>query len=131
MIAWLQARIWQIGAGAAALVALGLAGSLLVAKIENRTLTKQLDQQGKALSQARSNVTTLEAAVAKQNAEIERQGRLAAERLARTEAALAEAAVGRRDAERRSAGLLKNPPKGDTLDARIRDVDARILEALK
>ena len=131
MIAWLQARIWQIGAGAAALVALGLAGSLLVAKIENRTLTKQLDQQGKALSQARSNVSALEAAVAKQNAEIERQGRLAAERLARTEAALAEAAAARRDAERRSAGLLKNPPKGETLDARIRDVDARILEALK
>lgn len=127
----LTALKWQIAAGAGAAISIGLSVALLTAKIEIRHLTKVNDGLTVDLTQSKANVATLESAIATQNAALEQMGRDAAAAVALSEARVEAANVARKQAERRAAALLADKPRGETLEERVLDVDARIMEALK
>ena len=83
------------------------------------------------LAAARANSGTLEAAVNRQTAAIKAQADQARATLATVQARYDAEHAARVEAEKRVAVFMSTPPKGPTLDARIRDIDARILGELK
>lgn len=125
-----------IGSMSVALLATG--GALLVAKIENRQLVKantSLDTKVTGLqrdvAQAETNTEQLKTAITDQKRQWEAKAAQDAAVLAETKRRLVEAQTASRVARSEAAKILATPPQGDTLDARVRDVDARILETLK
>jgi hypothetical protein len=133
---------WK-AAGIGAVVILAVASFfLLQAQMENRSLTKlnnQLDARINnpatgyvvQLAQANTNVATLKTAVERQNVTIRTNAATADRQMAALNVALA-------GAERRNVGLradaariLATPPKGNTLEQRVLDIDKRVLETLE
>lgn len=127
----LTAIKWQIATGVGAAISIGLSLALLMAKIEIRHLTKVNNGLTVDLTHSKANVATLESAIATQNAALEQMGRDAAAAVALSEARVEAANVARKQAEHRAAALLADKPRGRTLEERVLDVDARIMEALK
>lgn len=133
---------WK-AAGIGAVVILAVASFFLFqAQMQNRSLTKlntQLDARINnpatgyvaQLAQANTNVATLKTAVERQNVTIRTNAATADRKLAALNVALA-------GAERRNVGLradaariLATPPKGNTLEQRVLDIDKRVLETLE
>ena len=133
---------WK-AAGIGAVVILAVASFfLLQAQMENRSLTKlnnQLDARINnpatgyvvQLAQANTNVATLKTAVERQNVTIRTNAATADRQMVALNVALA-------GAERRNVGLradaariLATPPKGNTLEQRVLDIDKRVLETLE
>ena len=133
---------WKaVGIGAGVVLAIA-AFFLFQAQMENRSLTKlnnQLDARINnpatgyvaQLAQANTNVATLKTAVERQNVTIRTNAATADRKLAALNVALA-------GAERRNVGLradaariLATPPKGNTLEQRVLDIDKRVLETLE
>jgi hypothetical protein len=114
-------------AGAAGILGTLLLGLLLIAaKGEIRHLTKVNQGLEERLAVCVGNTAVLENAIARQNAAMAVRAAADARKLADSTARLAAVQA----AQRRSS-KLDAAPKGDTLDARVRDVDARLLETLQ
>jgi hypothetical protein len=137
---------WKIltGAGVAATVIMGIA--LLIAYSDNAHLQKVARNQDilingnpdtgtpgyvQKLAQAETNTQQLKSAIDAQRVAFEAKAAKDAAVLADTTRLLSAAQAETRDARAAAAKLLASPAHGDTLDARVRDVDARILETLK
>jgi len=132
----------KLAVGGAAIALLIASFFLLQAQMENRSLTKlnnQLDARINnpatgyvvQLAQANTNVATLKTAVERQNVTIRTNAATADRQMAALNVALASA-------ERRNVGLradaariLNTPPKGNTLEQRVLDIDKRVLETLE
>ncbi len=83
------------------------------------------------IATARANAGNLQAAVDRQTAALKQQGAQDAARIAAVQARYDSEHAARLVAERRVAVFLSIKPQGATLDARVRDIDARILGELK
>lgn len=138
MVAWIEARIWQIGAIGGGLVALTLAVSLGVALFQKANLERdkaELETQVATLtsnlSQCRRNTASLKDAIDNQNTrivELESAGRrVAAETANRVAAAERE----NRDLERRIARLQAVPAQGDDVCERVFETHRQIQEAFR
>ena len=134
--------MWKIGTGLAAVVALILGFFLVTASIENHNLTKERDKLSKSitdpntgyiarLTQSRTNVVTLEAAVKAQNESYKKQSEAASAEMARLKKELAAAQAQTREYERRLNAFMATKPQGDTLEKRVTDIDNRILKDLR
>lgn len=133
---------WQAGAVAAAVALLTVSGFLIAAQVENRRIAavnRALDDRITnpktgyvvKLVQAETNTAVVVAGLERQNAALKAKAAQDAARLAETTRLLATAQADSRVARREAAALLSRPPAGDTLEQRVLDADARILETLK
>jgi hypothetical protein len=132
---------WKISAiaGCALMLAAGVA--LLLGYAENRHLQKVTRNQDALinapgtgyvarLAQSETNTVQLKTAIETQRKQFEAKAAADAAVLSETARRLAAAQVLTRRAQAGAAKILATPPQGDTLDARIRDVDARLLETM-
>jgi hypothetical protein len=134
----LGSRLFSIGAS----VSLLLLGALYAyALLDNRHLNRvNAELESKInhpvtgyvhrLETAKTSAATLQTSIERQNAAFTAQSRAAAEQLADTRRQLVEAKKATKRAEAKAAVLLATPPKGNTLEERIEDIDARIMESL-
>lgn len=133
---------WKIAAGAAALVIAAAGIWLLSLQIENRHLGKlntNLEARINApgigyaakLAQAETNAATLSGTIDTVNAKLRQQEADAAKTVG--ELTVQIATINRANATLRanSAHIITGKPEGVTLEARVKDVDARVLETLK
>jgi DNA anti-recombination protein RmuC len=138
-IPFLSGHIWKIATGGAAALALLLCALLMSSYFENRDLSKQRNtlaaqindpQTGyiAQLAQARTNVETLKVEVDKQNKALDKMSAESNARLAAARTALAKAQAETKALEKRLAGFLATKPQGATLEARVRDIDARAMK---
>lgn len=138
MIAWLESRVWQVGAIAGAGVALGLAVTLGVTLFQKAGVERDLARTEATVERltgdlraCRSNARTLEDALDGQNDRIVALGAESAERLAAAEAAVAEARSHGAALQSRLTRLLTAPAAGATTCERIDDIDRAVLEAFR
>lgn len=142
MMAWLEARAWQLAAIAAGALVVALSVMLFVNDVQLNKVQGERDQLHDAihneatgyvvrLNTCRRNVDDLEASVKRQSDEIERMERETEQRVANAEAAVASAKVATENANRRLARFLSESPMGSTVCERVEDVDRRFLELLK
>jgi len=133
---------WKLVAGGGIILLLIVSGFLLYAQIENRHLARvnaELDARINnpttgllvTVAQCRTNAETAIGAVEQQNSALATRAAESARALADTTAKLEAAQKLTRAAESRVAVLLSRPPVGVTLEDRVKDVDARLLESLK
>lgn len=141
MIAWLEARVWQIGTTVATVTAFGLAVALSTttarlhdAQTAAAALTASIDAPvtgwAARLTTCQNNTATLDAAIQSQNAAIKRNGEEAAARLAMASAALSAAQRDAAKSEVKIAALMKPLVGADTC-LRVIEADERLLESLK
>lgn len=138
MIAWIEARVWQIGAIGGGVVAVGLAVALGVttfqkvglerdvARLETRVETVLSD-----LKTCRGNTLTLVGAIDARNAQIERLGAESAARLSVAEKAVADARAATAATQSRLNRLLNAPASGTTVCERLDEVDRAVLESFQ
>lgn len=142
MTAFFSKFAWQIGAAGAALALLTVSGFLIAAQLENHriaSVNRQLDAQISdpktgyvvRLAQAQTNTLQLKTGLERQVSDLKAKAAADAARLAETERLLKLAQADSRQARRQAADLLSRAPAGDTLEQRVLDADARILETLK
>lgn len=122
---------WKIGT-----VAFGALSAVLLFKviILNHDVSKlegQLTTAQTALVTARNNAATLEAALDDQSKDILAWHADSQRRIAAAETALAEAQKRTRAAEQRVAVIQSRQIKGSTLQERVLDVDAMVLESVQ
>lgn len=122
---------WKIGTIAFGVLSLGLVGKVVIQNHQISGLRDDLVVAQANLVTAKDNEKRLEGAISDQNAAIKRHMDESERRIALSEAALAEAKKQTRDAQMRAGVLLKTPIKGDNLEQRVLDVDAKVLEGLK
>lgn len=133
---------YQIIAGATGIALVVASVSLVFAKIEVRHLTKVNTRLEELihdpeigyitkLAQSHSNAANLEARIEQQNQAFLLMQKQGADALAATSAQLVVSQKATKAAEARAAVLLSQAPQGVGLEARVLDVDARVLEALK
>ena len=141
MIAWLEARAWQVGAIAASAAALSLSVALVASKISEHRLTSQLAEVQASiddprtgyivrLAQCRTNYETVSGELGRQNDAIKRQTEDSAKRIAEAEKSLTVAHAATAAAERRIGVLLRPLVSADTC-SRVIEMDERLLESLK
>lgn len=132
---------WKLGTIGAGIVALVLSALLLSSYFETRSLTHQRDalaveindpQTGfiAKLAQAHTNTAQLQAGFEHQIVVMRAAAADNARVLASTRAALAAATATARANQNRVDTLMAAPPQGNTLQARITDVDNRIMQDL-
>ena len=128
---------WKILTAFGAAGALILAFLLVTARAEIRHLEKivanrdaRIEVLTSDLAQANTNVAQFKTAIADARAKMEARAAADAAKLADTTVRLNAAQQTSRTASARAAQLAA-PARGDTLESRVRDVDARILETLK
>lgn len=133
---------WKGGTIAASFAMVVLGGFLVMAQLENRHLSKvnanldALINDPKVgyvakLAQAETNTATLKLGLERQRDSWKAEATKNARLLAETTARLAAAQDETRRAERQVGALLATKPRGATLEARVLDVDQRLLETLK
>ncbi len=133
---------WQIGALGAAVALLTVTGYLIAAQVENHriaSVNRQLDARISdpktgyvvRLAQAETNTIQLKIGLERQVSDLKAKAAADAARLAETDRLLKAAQADSRAARRQAADLLSRAPAGDTLEQRVLDADARILETLK
>jgi glycosyltransferase A (GT-A) superfamily protein (DUF2064 family) len=135
---------WKLATAGAAVLTAILGVFLFMSHLETKQLTAQRNkliaqiEDPKTgfvarLTQANANVETLQDAVKVQNVKLQEQA-VAAEsdkrRLAALRVELATAQKETAAMQLRLNHFLATKPQGDTLDARVRDIDKRILEEL-
>lgn len=141
MIAWIEARIWQVGTIGASAAAIGLGIALLVsgarlkdAEAARDKLQASITAPGTGwaarLTTCQNNVVTLGSAIQTQNDAIKRTGEESAARLAAASAALKAAQRDNARAEAKVAALMK-PLVGVNTCQRVIEADERLLESLK
>lgn len=122
---------WKIFTG------LGAAGTLvagffwLTASIENRSLTKTITNRDATIERLNRDYATLNAEHQRQIDDLRKKADADAAKLADTQARLAAVQSSGSQARSASDHIMKAPPQGSTLEQRVLDVDARILETLK
>lgn len=121
---------WKFGAIGAGVLSILLVAKVVLLNHEVKNLEGKLSECQTELTTARNNATTLEAALAEQNASIdaliERQKRV----MLRAAKELAAAQARTKAAERRAVSLSA-PIKGSTLEQRVLEVDARVMESIR
>jgi len=122
---------WKVGTFAFAALSLGLMAKVVTLNHETNGLLRDLEATKTSLIIAQDNEKRLEGAISDQNIAIATVSAESTKRLAAANAALVEAKKETRIAQRKADLLLHTPIKGDTLEERIRDVDAKVLEGLK
>lgn len=133
---------WKLGAVAAMVSLVAVSGFLVYAQIENSHLVKvnaDLDRRINdpksgllvAVAQCRTNTENAVGAIERQNAALVAKSKADAATLAEATRRLAIAQTESRKARLIADRLLSRKPQGSTLDAQVRDVDARLLETLK
>lgn len=134
----LSAIKWQLVSGVTGIALLVACGNVISGRIEIRHLRKVVASLTTEIRTVRADLATettnragLEAAIQQQNAEWQRESAAGAARLAQTQQQLAAQQARARNAEARAKALLSTPARGDTLLARIIDVDNRVLESLE
>lgn len=138
----LQKYAWQAGAGVAVVALLTTSGFLIAAKVENNRVTslnRVLDDRITnpetgyivLLEREQTNAQTTKRALETQVADLRAAAARDAARLAETERRLSAAQRETAQARRDAARIMATPPQGDTLEQRVLDVDARLLETLK
>lgn len=139
---WLASKAFKI-IGVASTIGVIVTGFMLVTtKIElhivrsdRNALYKRINDPVNGLvvqlAQSETNTATLKLAAERTIAVLREKAASDALTLADTQSKLAAAQQTSVRAREQSAIILSSKPKGDTLDAQIRDVDARLLETLK
>jgi hypothetical protein len=133
---------WKLAAGAGIVSILIISGFLAYAQIENRHLAAvngQLDSRINdpktgllvTVAQCHTNAATAVGAVKQQNTALVEQSKKDQAALTETTRLLAIAQAQTKKAEAQAAVLLATKPRGATLEARVKDVDARLLETMK
>ncbi len=133
---------WKIFTGLAGLSFAAAAFFLLMAQMENRHLRKvnvQLEARINApdigyaaqLAQATTNVETLKLALDTQNVRLREQALASGTKLAELTTQIDRIRRENEKLRSDSAKILKGKPEGDTLAARVTDIDNRLLETLK
>lgn len=133
---------WKLAAGGGILLLLAVSGLLAYAQIQNHYLAgvnAKLDDRINnkstgllvTVAQCRTNAETAIGGIQHQNALLLAQSDKDKAALAETTRLLAIAQAQTKKAEAQAAVLLATKPRGATLEARVRDVDARLLETLK
>ncbi len=122
---------WQIGTYAfgAALIGLGIYTAVL--RADNGRLERRVTSLSEDIVQSKSNVSVLQSAVNDQNEALAEMQRQAQQRITALNVQLAAAQKARKVAEGKTVRLTTHQIKGDTLEARIRDVDAEVMETLR
>lgn len=142
MLAWLEARAWQVGTFAAGAAALVLAGTLAVTVIQKNAVTRDRDRLFTAIEAPKtgwrdrmavcsSNVGNLEGAIGERNRKIEQLGLDAAKDLAVAEQQVAAARSVTAALNTRLNRLQSAPAAGATVCERIEVIDRAVLESLK
>lgn len=135
---------WKIATLAAAIVAAVVGFMLFMSYNDNKNLEGQKQELVKRiedpktgyvarLTQANANVVTLRAAIENTNKQMalrEGEAKVRNAELVRLRAQLASAQAETRAMQVRLQRFLATKPQGDNLDARVRDIDARILKEL-
>lgn len=122
---------WKIGTFAFAALSLGLMAKVVSLNHETNEMLQALETTKTNLIIAQDNEKRLEGTISDQNVAIAKVSAESERRLAAANAALVAAKKETRIAQRKADLLLHTPIKGDTLEQRILDVDARVLEGMK
>lgn len=123
---------WKIGTFAFAALSLGLMAKVVsLNHDETNEMLQALETTKTNLIIAQDNEKRLEGTISDQNVAIAKVSAESERRLAAANAALVAAKKETRIAQRKADLLLHTPIKGDTLEQRILDVDARVLEGMK
>ena len=140
MIAWLEARAWQVGAIAASAAALSLSVALVASKISEHRLTTRLHEIQASiddphtgyvvrLSQCRTNLETVSGELGRQNDAIKRQSEDSAKRIAEAEKSLvvAHAATAEEKGFRAANPILRatNPMRQAGAEAKEADFESK------
>lgn len=124
------ANPWKYGAIGAGILSLLLVGKVVLLNHEVHGLRETLNRCEADLTTSRNNAATLEAAVEDQNANIDALVEAQKKVMVRAAEELAAAQARTKAAERSAAGLSA-PIKGSTLEERVLEVDARVLESIR
>lgn len=138
MIAWIEARAWQIGAVAATTIAIGLGISTTVLSFQKIGLERDVARIESDLGESQRNLRTcqwntvnLEEAVHEQNEQIREIGEKSAAQLAEATAAV-DAARGESTRLRKEVSrLLSTPTTSATVCERVEEIDRAIQEAFR
>jgi hypothetical protein len=122
---------WKYGTIGFGVLSLLLVGKVVVQNHTIGDLRDEITVCAANLTTSQDNEKRLEGAISDQNAAIKSLSDESASRLATANAALIEAKKQTRDAQMRAGVLLKTPIRGSTLEQRVLDVDAKVLEGLK
>jgi len=122
---------WKLGTIAFGVLSLALVGKVVLQNHQIHKLEDSLTLCQADLTTSRNNAATLEAALEDQNQSILILSAETQRRLAAAKVAVGEAQKRTRAAEQKVAVLQSRPINGDTLEERIKDVDARVLENLR
>lgn len=122
---------WKIVTGVTGALLLAATVMLWSARSENGRLTEQRDSLTVQLAQEKTNGLQLTVAIAEQRRQFEAKAVEDARVLADTQSKLTAAQATTASARAAAAKILKGAPKGTTLEERITDIDARLLESLK
>lgn len=142
MIAWLEARAWQVGAIGAGAAAVALTITLGVTTLQRNAAVRDRDAlhaqihapvTGYIATAARceANARELDGSLTRQNAAVEVLRRDGAARIAAAEQRLAAAQRTAADARLRADRLLNIPLTSAARCDRIEEADARVTEALR
>lgn len=141
MIAWLEARVWQVGTIGATAVAFGLAIALSIstarlhdAQADRDALRTSIETPvtgwAARLTTCQNNTASLRAGIEAQNGQIDALKADGAKRLAAANAAIAAADKRAASDQVRIAKLLKPLVGADTCQ-RVIEADERLLESLR
>lgn len=138
MLAWLEARVWQVGAIGGGVVAAGLAVALGVTTFQKVGLERDVARLETSvetikgdLTTCQSNTRTLESTIEDRNREIKRISEEGAARLSAAALAVNEARAVTAATQSRLNRLLNAPASGATVCERLDEVDRAVLESLK
>jgi hypothetical protein len=136
-----SALSWKVGTIGAAVLAVIIGIFLFSANMENKRIISERDKLSiqindpktgyiARLTQARANTDALEAAIVSQNAAMQRQSTEAKLKIEDLRKELAAAQKRSLEAERRLAAFMATKPQGSSLEARVLDIDRRLLKDL-
>ena len=121
---------WKVGTFAFGALLIGAGITIAVLKIDNSRLLSRVTTLQSDLATAKANQDNLKAAIDQQNEAIKENQRQQQQRITAMQAKLKDAEKARATAERKATKILNSPIKGNNLEDRIIDVDARLLESL-
>jgi septal ring factor EnvC (AmiA/AmiB activator) len=131
-------QLWKFATGLAGIASIVLAGFLISAQVENRSLVRakdkveqQLSDNRADLAQSRNNAASLKYQLDTQNGTLRTLSADSERNLADLKIKLAAVEADNRKMTAQLQRFISTPPRGGTLEARVVDVDQRILEMLK
>ena len=137
MIQWFETRAWQVATSVLGAAALALLIGTIVLSLQKAGLERDLakanatiERSATDLAKARRNVTALEAAIGKSNAELERVSLAGAERVRAAESAVAAAREQNLALRGRVDRLLSVTPASEGCE-RVDEIDRAVQEAFR